>query len=202
MKKRIVTILALVVLIILGITLKSWLNPRNHPEKVSGKQETLVNMTAVQKELTIKNAGYYDLTAVKSDARIAGREFPLTGQTNVGTFFKKNQKVTLNPNTEVEMIPSEFAPIKAEDGVYKLQHSGHYLAGTQFPAGQYTLSLEGSATDGNGVQLIVETVSGKVKKEISLSDLSDKKTIDLPKKTFLRVKKGFNADLLVVLEKK
>lgn len=202
MKKIIIALVSLVAIFVLGFAFMSWKNPRNHPEKVSGKAETLVNETSGEKKIKIKTAGYYDLTAIKSDDLVAGREFPLVGQTNVGQFFKKNQEVTLSPNSEVEMVPSKFEKIEVEDGGIKLQNSGAYLIGKQFPEGDYEVSFSGVATDASGVQIIIETLGGKVKQEVSLSNDADKINLTVSKNTFLRLKKGLNKELILILKEK
>ena len=38
----------------------------------------------------------------------------------LGNSLKKNQEVTLSPNSEVEMVPSKFEKIEVEDGGIKL----------------------------------------------------------------------------------
>ena len=157
MKKIIITLVSLVAIFSLGFAFISWKNPRNHPERVSGKAETLINETSGEKKIKIKTAGYYDLTAIKSDDLVAGREFPLVGQTNVGHFFKKNQEVILSPNSEVEMVPSKFEKVEVENEGIKLQNSGAYLIEKQFSVGDYEASLSGVATDTSGVQIIIET---------------------------------------------
>ena len=202
MKKIIITLVSLVAIFSLGFAFISWKNPRNHPERVSGKAETLINETSGEKKIKIKTAGYYDLTAIKSDDLVAGREFPLVGQTNVGHFFKKNQEVILSPNSEVEMVPSKFEKIEVENEGIKLQNSGAYLIEKQFSVGDYEASLSGVATDTSGVQIIIETLSGKVKQEVSLSNDADKINLTVSKNTFLRVKKGLNRELRVILKKK
>ena len=202
MKKIIITLVSLVAIFSLGFAFISWKNPRNHPERVSGKAETLINETSGEKKIKIKTAGYYDLTAIKSDDLVAGREFPLVGQTNVGHFFKKNQEVILSPNSEVEMVPSKFEKIEVENEGIKLQNSGAYLIEKQFSVGDYEASLSGVATDTSGVQIIIETLSGKVKQEVSLSNDADKINLTVSKNTFLRVKRGLNRELSVILKKK
>lgn len=202
MKKIIITLVSLVAIFSLGFAFISWKNPRNHPERVSGKAETLINETSGEKKIKIKTAGYYDLTAIKSDDLVAGREFPLVGQTNVGHFFKKNQEVILSPNSEVEMVPSKFEKIEVENEGIKLQNSGAYLIEKQFSVGDYEASLSGVATDTSGVQIIIETLNGKVKQEVSLSNDADKINLTVSKNTFLRVKKGLNRELSVILKKK
>ncbi|MGB4793344.1 MAG: hypothetical protein GX453_03820 [Lactococcus chungangensis] len=202
MKKIIITLVSLVAIFSLGFAFISWKNPRNHPERVSGKAETLINETSGEKKIKIKTAGYYDLTAIKSDDLVAGREFPLVGQTNVGHFFKKNQEVILSPNSEVEMVPSKFEKIEVENEGIKLQNSGAYLIEKQFSVGDYEASLSGVATDTSGVQIIIETLSGKVKQEVSLLNDVDKINLTVSKNTFLRVKKGLNRELRVILKKK
>ena len=194
--------MSLVAIFSLGFAFISWKNPRNHPERVSGKAETLINETSGEKKIKIKTAGYYDLTAIKSDDLVAGREFPLVGQTNVGHFFKKNQEVILSPNSEVEMVPSKFEKIEVENEGIKLQNSGAYLIEKQFSVGDYEASLSGVATDTSGVQIIIETLSGKVKQEVSLSNDADKINLTVSKNTFLRVKRGLNRELSVILKKK
>lgn len=202
MKKIIITLVSLVAIFSLGFAFISWKNPRNHPERVSGKAETLINETSGEKKIKIKTAGYYDLTAIKSDDLVAGREFPLVGQTNVGHFFKKNQEVILSPNSEVEMVPSKFEKIEVENEGIKLQNSGAYLIEKQFSVDDYEASLSGVATDTSGVQIIIETLSGKVKQEVSLLNDVDKINLTVSKNTFLRVKKGLNRELRVILKKK
>ena len=202
MKKIIITLVSLVAIFSLGFAFISWKNPRNHPERVSGKAETLINETSGEKKIKIKTAGYYDLIAIKSDDLVAGREFPLVGQTNVGHFFKKNQEVILSPNSEVEMVPSKFEKIEVENEGIKLQNSGAYLIEKQFSVGDYEASLSGVATDTSGVQIIIETLSGKVKQEVSLLNDVDKINLTVSKNTFLRVKKGLNRELRVILKKK
>ena len=202
MKKIIITLVSLVAIFSLGFAFISWKNPRNHPERVSGKAETLINETSGEKKIKIKTAGYYDLTAIKSDDLVAGREFPLVGQTNVGHFFKKNQEVILSPNSEVEMVPSKFEKIEVENEGIKLQNSGAYLIEKQFSVGDYEASLSGVATDTSGVQIIIETLNGKVKQEVSLLNDVDKINLTVSKNTFLRVKKGLNRELSVILKKK
>ena len=202
MKKIIITLVSLVAIFSLGFAFISWKNPRNYPERVSGKAETLINETSGEKKIKIKTAGYYDLTAIKSDDLVAGREFPLVGQTNVGHFFKKNQEVILSPNSEVEMVPSKFEKIEVENEGIKLQNSGAYLIEKQFSVGDYEASLSGVATDTSGVQIINETLSGKVKQEVSLLNDVDKINLTVSKNTFLRVKKGLNRELRVILKKK
>ena len=202
MKKIIITLVSLVAIFSLGFAFISWKNPRNHPERVSGKAETLINETSGEKKIKIKTAGYYDLTAIKSDDLVAGREFPLVGQTNVGHFFKKNQEVILSPNSEVEMVPSKFEKIEVENEGIKLQNSGAYLIEKQFSVGDYEASLSGVATDTSGVQIIIETLNGKVKQEVSLSNDVDKINLTVSKNTFLRVKRGLNRELSVILKKK
>ncbi len=202
MKKIIITLVSLVAIFSLGFAFISWKNPRNYPERVSGKAETLINETSGEKKIKIKTAGYYDLTAIKSDDLVAGREFPLVGQTNVGHFFKKNQEVILSPNSEVEMVPSKFEKIEVENEGIKLQNSGAYLIEKQFSVGDYEASLSGVATDTSGVQIIIETLSGKVKQEVSLLNDVDKINLTVSKNTFLRVKKGLNRELRVILKKK
>ncbi|MFZ2717983.1 hypothetical protein [Pseudolactococcus chungangensis] len=202
MKKIIITLVSLVAIFSLGFAFISWKNPRNHPERVSGKAETLINETSGEKKIKIKTAGYYDLTAIKSDDLVAGREFPLVGQTNVGHFFKKNQEVILSPNSEVEMVPSKFEKIEVENEGIKLQNSGAYLIEKQFSVGDYEASLSGVATDTSGVQIIIETLNGKVKQEVSLSNDADKINLTVSKNTFLRVKRGLNRELSVILKKK
>jgi hypothetical protein len=202
MKKIIITLVSLVAIFSLGFAFISWKNPRNHPERVSGKAETLINETSGEKKIKIKTAGYYDLTAIKSDDLVAGREFPLVGQTNVGHFFKKNQEVILSPNSEVEMVPSKFEKIEVENEGIKLQNSGAYLIEKQFSVGDYEASLSGVATDTSGVQIIIETLNGKVKQEVSLLNDVDKINLTVSKNTFLRVKKGLNRELRVILKKK
>lgn len=202
MKKIIITLVSLVAIFSLGFAFISWKNPRNHPERVSGKAETLINETSGEKKIKIKTAGYYDLTAIKSDDLVAGREFPLVGQTNVGHFFKKNQEVILSPNSEVEMVPSKFEKIEVENEGIKLQNSGAYLIKKQFSVGDYEASLSGVATDTSGVQIIIETLSGKVKQEVSLLNDVDKINLTVSKNTFLRVKRGLNRELSVILKKK
>ena len=202
MKKIIITLVSLVAIFSLGFAFISWKNPRNHPERVSGKAETLINETSGEKKIKIKTAGYYDLTAIKSDDLVAGREFPLVGQTNVGHFFKKNQEVILSPNSEVEMVPSKFEKIEVENEGIKLQNSGAYLIEKQFSVGDYEASLSGVATDTSGVQIIIETLNGKVKQEVSLSNDADKINLTVSKNTFLRVQKGLNRELRVILKKK
>ena len=202
MKKIIITLVSLVAIFSLGFAFISWKNPRNHPERVSGKAETLINETSGEKKIKIKTAGYYDLTAMKSDDLVAGREFPLVGQTNVGHFFKKNQEVILSPNSEVEMVPSKFEKIEVENEGIKLQNSGAYLIEKQFSVGDYEASLSGVATDTSGVQIIIETLNGKVKQEVSLSNDADKINLTVSKNTFLRVKRGLNRELSVILKKK
>ncbi|MFZ2801982.1 MAG: hypothetical protein WAZ61_00225 [Lactococcus chungangensis] len=202
MKKIIITLVSLVAIFSLGFAFISWKNPRNHPERVSGKAETLINETSGEKKIKIKTAGYYDLTAIKSDDLVAGREFPLVGQTNVGHFFKKNQEVILSPNSEVEMVPSKFEKIEVENEGIKLQNSGAYLIEKQFSVGDYEASLSGVATDTSGVQIIIETLSGKVKQEVSLLNDVDKINLTVSKNTFLRVKRGLNRELSVILKKK
>ena len=202
MKKIIITLVSLVAIFSLGFAFISWKNPRNHPERVSGKAETLINETSGEKKIKIKTAGYYDLTAIKSDDLVAGREFPLVGQTNVGHFFKKNQEVILSPNSEVEMVPSKFEKIEVENEGIKLQNSGAYLIEKQFSVGDYEASLSGVATDTSGVQIIIETLNGKVKQEVSLSNDADKINLTVSKNTFLRVKRGLNRELRVILKKK
>ena len=202
MKKIIITLVSFVAIFSLGFAFMSWKNPRNHPERVSGKAETLINETSGEKKIKIKTAGYYDLTAIKSDDLVAGREFPLVGQTNVGHFFKKNQEVILSPNSEVEMVPSKFEKIEVENEGIKLQNSGAYLIEKQFSVGDYEASLSGVATDTSGVQIIIETLNGKVKQEVSLSNDADKINLTVSKNTFLRVKKGLNRELRVILKKK
>ncbi|MFZ2846683.1 MAG: hypothetical protein WAZ47_08350 [Lactococcus chungangensis] len=202
MKKIIITLVSFVAIFSLGFAFMSWKNPRNHPERVSGKAETLINETSGEKKIKIKTAGYYDLTAIKSDDLVAGREFPLVGQTNVGHFFKKNQEVILSPNSEVEMVPSKFEKIEVENEGIKLQNSGAYLIEKQFSVGDYEASLSGVATDTSGVQIIIETLSGKVKQEVSLLNDVDKINLTVSKNTFLRVKKGLNRELRVILKKK
>lgn len=194
--------MSLVAIFSLGFAFISWKNPRNHPERVSGKAETLINETSGEKKIKIKTAGYYDLIAIKSDDLVAGREFPLVGQTNVGHFFKKNQEVILSPNSEVEMVPSKFEKIEVENEGIKLQNSGAYLIEKQFSVGDYEASLSGVATDTSGVQIIIETLSGKVKQEVSLLNDVDKINLTVSKNTFLRVKKGLNRELRVILKKK
>lgn len=194
--------MSLVAIFSLGFAFISWKNPRNYPERVSGKAETLINETSGEKKIKIKTAGYYDLTAIKSDDLVAGREFPLVGQTNVGHFFKKNQEVILSPNSEVEMVPSKFEKIEVENEGIKLQNSGAYLIEKQFSVGDYEASLSGVATDTSGVQIIIETLSGKVKQEVSLLNDVDKINLTVSKNTFLRVKKGLNRELRVILKKK
>ncbi|MDD3016373.1 MAG: hypothetical protein PHR41_07715 [Lactococcus chungangensis] len=202
MKKIIITLVSFVAIFSLGFAFMSWKNPRNHPERVSGKAETLINETSGEKKIKIKTAGYYDLIAIKSDDLVAGREFPLVGQTNVGHFFKKNQEVILSPNSEVEMVPSKFEKIEVENEGIKLQNSGAYLIEKQFSVGDYEASLSGVATDTSGVQIIIETLSGKVKQEVSLLNDVDKINLTVSKNTFLRVKKGLNRELRVILKKK
>ena len=202
MKKIIITLVSLVAIFSLGFAFISWKNPRNYPERVSGKAETLINETSGEKKIKIKTAGYYDLTAIKSDDLVAGREFPLVGQTNVGHFFKKNQEVILSPNSEVEMVPSKFEKIEVENEGIKLQNSGAYLIEKQFSVGDYEASLSGVATDTSGVQIIIETLSGKVKQEVSLLNDVDKINLTVSKNTFLRVKRGLNRELSVILKKK
>ena len=194
--------MSLVAIFSLGFAFISWKNPRNYPERVSGKAETLINETSGEKKIKIKTAGYYDLTAIKSDDLVAGREFPLVGQTNVGHFFKKNQEVILSPNSEVEMVPSKFEKIEVENEGIKLQNSGAYLIEKQFSVGDYEASLSGVATDTSGVQIIIETLSGKVKQEVSLLNDVDKINLTVSKNTFLRVKRGLNRELSVILKKK
>ena len=194
--------MSLVAIFSLGFAFISWKNPRNYPERVSGKAETLINETSGEKKIKIKTAGYYDLTAIKSDDLVAGREFPLVGQTNVGHFFKKNQEVILSPNSEVEMVPSKFEKIEVENEGIKLQNSGAYLIEKQFSVGDYEASLSGVATDTSGVQIIIETLNGKVKQEVSLSNDADKINLTVSKNTFLRVKRGLNRELSVILKKK
>ena len=58
------------------------------------------------------------------------------------------------------------------------------------------------ATDTSGVQIIIETLSGKVKQEVSLLNDVDKINLTVSKNTFLRVKKGLNRELRVILKKK
>lgn len=50
MKKIIIALVSLVAIFALGFAFMSWKNPRNHPEKVSGKAETLVNETSGEKK--------------------------------------------------------------------------------------------------------------------------------------------------------
>lgn len=57
------------------------------------------------------------------------------------------------------------------------------------------------ATDTSGVQIIIETLSGKVKQEVSLLNDVDKINLTVSKNTFLRVKKGLNRELRVILKK-
>ena len=58
------------------------------------------------------------------------------------------------------------------------------------------------ATDTSGVQIIIETLNGKVKQEVSLSNDADKINLTVSKNTFLRVKRGLNRELSVILKKK
>ncbi|CCK19895.1 hypothetical protein BN193_06765 [Lactococcus raffinolactis 4877] len=56
-EKIIIALVSLVAIFALGFAFMSWKNPRNHPEKVSGKAETLVNETSGEKKIKIKTAG-------------------------------------------------------------------------------------------------------------------------------------------------
>lgn len=189
-------------LIGLGVWFKSWNDPRNHPEKQAVKADRLINESNSEQKLKIKAGGYYDLLAIKADALVSGREFPIVGQKTVGQFFKKNQEVTLSPNAEVEMVPSQFKKISMVNNEIRLTDSGNYLIGRQFPAGDYDLSLAGSVTERDSVQLILQTFSGKTKQELSLSSAKDKLPLMLSKNSFLRIKKGLNQELVVILKAK
>ena len=65
--------------------------------------------------------------------------------------------MTLSPNAEVEMVPSQFDKITVVNNEIRLTDSGNYLIGKQFPAGNYELSLAGPVTVRDSVQLIVQT---------------------------------------------
>ena len=200
--KKLKFLLLLLILIGLGLGFKSWNSPKNHPDKQSGKSDTLINESASEQKVKIKVGGYYDLLAVKSDALVAGREFPIVGQKTVGQFFKKNQEVTLSPNAEVELVPSQFDKITVVNNEIRLTDSGNYLIGKQFPAGDYELSLAGQVTVRDSVQLIVQTFSGKTKQEFSLSSGIDKLSLTVSKNSFLRIKMGLNQELAVILKAK
>lgn len=200
--KKLKFLLLLLILIGLGLGFKSWNNPKNHPEKQSGKSDTLINESASEQKVKIKVGGYYDLLALKADALVAGREFPIVGQKTVGQFFKKNQEVTLSPNAEVEMVPSQFDKITVVNNEIRLTDSGNYLIDKQFPAGDYELSLAGPVTVRDSVQLIVQTFSGKTKQEFSLSSGTDKLSLTVSKSSFLRIKMGLNQELAVILKAK
>lgn len=58
------------------------------------------------------------------------------------------------------------------------------------------------ATDASGVQIIIETLGGKVKQEVSLSNDADKINLIVSKNTFLRLKKGLNKELILILKEK
>lgn len=90
--KKLKFLLLLLILIGLGLGFKSWNNPKNHPDKQSGKSDTLINESASEQKVKIKVGGYYDLLAVKADALVAGREFPIVGQKTVGQFFQKKSR--------------------------------------------------------------------------------------------------------------
>ncbi|MCJ1972983.1 hypothetical protein [Pseudolactococcus carnosus] len=110
--------------------------------------------------------------------------------------------MTLSPNAEVEMVPSQFDKIAVVDNEIRLTDSGNYLIGKQFPAGDYELSLAGSVTVRDSVQLILQTFSGKTKQEFSLSSGTDKLSLTVSKNSFLRIKMGLNQELAVILKAK
>ena len=109
---------------------------------------------------------------------VAGREFPIVGQKTVGQFFKKNQEVTLSPNAEVEMVPSQFDKITVVNNEIRLTDSGNYLIGKQFPAGDYGLSLASPVKEGDSMQLIVQTLIHKTNQELTGHDESQIKACE------------------------
>lgn len=86
--------------------------------------------------------------------------------------------MTLSPNAEVELVPSQFDKITVVNNEIRITDSGNYLIDKQFPAGNYELSLAGPVTEGDSMQLTVQTLIHKTNQELTGHDESQIKACE------------------------
>lgn len=119
--------------------------------------------------------GYYDIVAeniVITNAFDIGKN-----QKILNYVFRKDNKIVLDADSEVLLIPSEFKPITFHDGVAILKNTtGDFYAGKEIKPGAYRIELD---TDNDDALFLVQ-VSNLEKDEIKVSDtISNKRTTNI-----------------------
>ena len=199
MKKKL-ALLVTVLLVGLGVVaISRILLAKDSPTQALGTKQIVKNEGEEAKTVTIKKAGYYDITTLKAnDAEKARSQIPELGRTRLGQYVDEGESISLYAGEVATYQPAKFEKIAEKKGAYVLSEIGNYLIGEQFPGGDYTVSIDGAFsewTDKSGnimagqVQLVVYTPDNiKESKSFKLTEDKPSLKIKVKNQQFLAVK--------------
>jgi hypothetical protein len=126
--------------------------------------------------------GYYDIKALDSEAVVAGNKMHKNAVLHAEPSYM-NENFSIKG--KIEFKPSEFEKVVKKNQKIIMKDPGHYVVGTEIPAGNYVLSR---TTDKIGVFVDIrhETKSGSLQTIQWDIDEKVKKPIEI------ELKKGYN----------
>ena len=129
--------------------------------------------------------GYYDVKALDSEGVVAGNKMYENAVLHAEPFYM-NGKFSIKG--KIEFKPSEFEKVVKKNQKIIMKDPGHYVVGTEIPAGNYVLSR---TTDKIGVFVDIrhETKSGSLQTIQWEIDEKVKKPIEI------ELKKGYNVNI-------
>ena len=199
MKKKL-ALLVTVLLVGLGVVaISRILLAKDSPTQALGTKQIVKNEGEEAKTVTIKKAGYYDITTLKAnDAEKARSQIPERGRTRLGQYVDEGESISLYAGEEAAYQPAKFEKIAEKKGAYVLADMGNYLIGEQFPSGDYSVSINGAFSkwiDKSGntmagqVQLVVYAPDNiKESKSFKLTEDKPSLKIKVKNQQFLAVK--------------
>ena len=199
MKKKLVLLVTILLVGLGAVAISRILLAKDSPTQALGTEQIVKNEGEEAKTVTIKKAGYYDITTLKAnDAEKSRSQIPELGRTRLGQYVDEGEAISLYAGEAAAYQPAKFEKIAEKKGAYVLADMGNYLIGEQFPSGDYSVSINGAFSkwiDKSGntmagqVQLVVYAPDNiKESKSFKLTEDKPSIKIKLNNQQFLAVK--------------
>lgn len=199
MKKKLVLLVTVLLVGLGAVAISRILLAKDNPTQALGVKQIVKNEGEEAKTVTIKKAGYYDITTLKAnESEKARSQIPELGRTRLGQYVNEGESISLYAGEVAVYQPAKFKKITEKKGAYTLTDIGNYLVGEQFPSGDYTVSINGAFnkwTDKSGntmagqVQLVVYAPNNiKESKSFKLTEDKPSLKIKVNSQQFLAVK--------------
>ncbi len=103
------------------------------------------------------DTGYFDIEALNNN--VSFNSVPLNkGEYILGEKFEKSEHIIISGSGKIKLTKAKFAPLKKDNGVYKILYNGFYQSGKQLPEGIYELRRQ---TENTTTQPYVQILSEK-----------------------------------------